>query len=113
MDEWLFAIISPYNCKNCLNTFGSGLDVVSEDGALARVAVDPAEADGGQGLGEDEVPRSAGRAGLRARGHVADGGRAVVDGLGPHTEGVGHPLLQVVDVHEVLGDPLLHLFGVV
>ena len=113
MDEWLFAILSPYNCKNSLNTFRSGLDVVSEDGALARVAVDPAEADGGQGLGEDEVPRSAGRAGLRTRRHVADGGRAVVDGLGPHAEGVGHPLLQVVDVHEVLGDSLLHLFGVV
>ena len=53
-------------------------------------------------LREHEVPRSARGSRLRPRGHVPDSGGPVVNGLGPDTEGVGDPLLQVVDVHEVL-----------
>ena len=64
-------------------------------------------------LRQHEVPRSARGSWLRPRGHVADGGGPVVNGLGPDTEGVGDPLLQVVDVHEVFRDALLHLLGVI
>ena len=53
-------------------------------------------------LRQHEVPGSARGAWLRPCGHVPDGGGPVVNGLGPDTEGVGDPLLQVVDVHEVL-----------
>ena len=99
--------------KKVFLTFWSGLDVVTKDGTLARIAINPTESDGGQGGGQLEVARSTWWPVLRSSGHIANGRRSVVDGLSGHIEGVEDPLLEVVDVHEVLWHPLLHLLGVV
>ena len=94
-------------------TFRSGLNVVAQNWSAARLAVAPAQSDGGEGLGEGQVPGSLRRAHLGASLHHSYRCRAVSNSLGLHCEVVGDSLLQVVDVHEVLRDSLLHLFGVV
>ena len=99
--------------KVCGLTFRSGLNVVAKYWSTAGLAVAPAQPDGGESLGECEVPRPLWRPSLGPGLHHSTGGRTVSDSLGLHGEVVGDSLLQVVDVHEVLRDSLLHLLGVV
>ena len=105
--NWSWEII------NFLLTFRPGFNVVSKDGTLATVAIDPAESDGWQCLGQCQVPGAARWPRLWACGHIANGRWSIVNSLSSNTEGVRNSLLKIVYVHEVFRHPLLDLLGIV
>ena len=95
------------------HTFGSRFNVISKNGTLPWVPIDPRKPNGRKCLRELKVSGSPRGTILRSCSHLTNCRGTIVNSLGPDTEGVRDPLLKIVNVHKIFWNPLLHLLGVI